>query len=136
MKFYTVAMSLLLLTTGLQAKLMTCPSLLIKNISNSPMKISLKLDDSSKLYLEIPKQGEERVAAEFCIKGSKQKLSVQKISATNLISGQKRSYTIKPSEKNKDLTITIGERAEEVGVPHAFEYIDTKVEMIPDIRVS
>jgi hypothetical protein len=121
------------------------PSITIKNIAGSSHHIVLKLDSGEKLDIDLAGGQETKVPTQVVIGDPKKKSSsfVRKISAVNKESGQKRSYELKKNEKKQGLTVTVGEKTEEIYVPAPFasEFggvasAEKKTAMVPDIRVS
>ncbi len=120
-------------------------SILIKNITNSPYHVTLKLTDGTKLEAELGKNEETKVASQLSLGDPKKTKSyfVQKITAINKDNGQKRSYKLSSKEQKQGLAVTIGEKTEEVYEiqPFASEFNslasgDKKIVMVPDIRVA
>jgi hypothetical protein len=121
------------------------PSISIKNIAGTPHHVTLKLNDGTKLEIELARGEETKVGSQISLGDPKKSKSyfVKKITAINKENGQKRSYKLSPKEQKQGLSVTIGETTEEVYVPAPFasEFnslasADKQVAMVPVIRIS
>lgn len=121
------------------------PSISIKNITKSPYFVTLKLNDGTKLEIELAKGESTKAGSQIALGDQKKTKSyfVKKITALNKDNGQKRSYKLSPKQQKQGLSVTIGETTEEVYVPAPFasEFnslvsADIQAVMVPVISVS